>query len=1032
MSMKTLQPATKANPCPHCGKEDWCYIIGELSVCKRDAEPASGWEATDKYDKEKSRYYAPATQKKEQRPKAKHEYVYYSREGAPLVLITRRDDGLGHKKISQAHWNGVNWVSGLGEDDATRQRVKSSVPIYRYQQVREAIASGKPIFLVEGEGVADALWKLGIAATTTIGGALKYRAYGDYLKDLQGATLVLCPDRDKPGLLHMEDVNKDYPDAKWLYSPPSDFFWSHLPKSGGCDVKDWIESGATSDDILAAIEDRRVVIDHLDKSLVGEDAEKPRATRSTHEQNYNLIRLHWGDRLRWNETRKQVELDGERLPVDGIKTRVALDMHVDMSREDAGEIVVFLARLNSYSPIRDYLNSLPDGDIGLLDGLAAKYLGTSSLLHAAQLKRTLIASVARALNPGCKHDTVCILKGAQGALKSTFWSVLAGEYFSDDLLSGTEKDEILKLSQYWLIEYGEFESAYRKKEVSLLKAFLSRRIDSVRRPYGRDIEDVPRPSIFVGSTNRDDFLNDPTGERRFWVIPVAGKINIAQLKRDRDAIWAAAVTAYRNGEQWWLTDEEEHLLGLENEKYQQQDSWEPLLESYLVGKNEISISTLLSDCLGIEIGRHDRASQMRVTECLKRLDWQKGDRRSSGGKRNQFWMRSKNGQKPPSEVWQQPVPALKASPVSNTPDFTSCHTSEGMAEVWQEVWQDSNLDAVSSSEVAAIPAIPFSQKTFPEKNDDEKISTTPNDSQESLELRGMAVPLEMPQTAEQQGIQPCHTSLPYLEDEVDVQTEDIEAVTDILSACEDIDMLRDVRGFIPAEKLQRAAKLLDSEKREIIRGWVKQINAEVEPGSPATETVPSTVARNYPNWIREGQKVRFCHECHSSFPLVGLIDSVETQIINGEEVFWGASISYWKPYKNRAGEIYDAQQFQYRIDRCDWILKPLSGGLQKPRIETSDRTLEVATVVQPKETQEPQFFEPAEESPTATELPAEKTEMLPIGTPVIHNGGKDGEYHARFGQVGVVVEWLWSDYAVRFSSDDKVIRSGVEELDIEF
>ncbi len=55
---------TKTSPCPHCGKPDWCYSIGELAVCNRDAEPASGWERTAKSDLFSKAYYTLAQPKK--------------------------------------------------------------------------------------------------------------------------------------------------------------------------------------------------------------------------------------------------------------------------------------------------------------------------------------------------------------------------------------------------------------------------------------------------------------------------------------------------------------------------------------------------------------------------------------------------------------------------------------------------------------------------------------------------------------------------------------------------------------------------------------------------------------------------------------------------------------------------------------------------------------------------------------------------------------------------------------------------------
>ncbi len=71
----------------------------------------------------------------------------------------------------------------------------------------------------------------------------------------------------------------------------------------------------------------------------------------------------------------------------------------------------------------------------------------------------------------------------------------------------------------------------------------------------------PRGSIFVATVNSDDFLRDDTGSRRFWIIECShlkGEyIDIAKLDNDRDAIWKAAVIAYKTGRKPMLTQEEE-------------------------------------------------------------------------------------------------------------------------------------------------------------------------------------------------------------------------------------------------------------------------------------------------------------------------------------------------------------------------------------------------------------------------------------------------------------------------------------------
>ena len=241
---------TKDTPCPHCGKPDFCYSLGELSVCGRDNEPASGWKKTSKQDDNGNYFYAPESVKVVN-PKGKTEYHYPDREGNPLIKVVRIDDGLGKKKVYQNYWDGKRWQKTLENCD------ESKVPIYRYQEIREAIANNAIyIFIVEGEKCADKLWKLGLPATTTKQGLLHWLP--EHSEDLEGArTIVLCPDRDRPGLKKMLKIGECLRlidcQIAWLLAPPSDFFWKNLPDSKGADVADWINDGLTSIDVVNQI-----------------------------------------------------------------------------------------------------------------------------------------------------------------------------------------------------------------------------------------------------------------------------------------------------------------------------------------------------------------------------------------------------------------------------------------------------------------------------------------------------------------------------------------------------------------------------------------------------------------------------------------------------------------------------------------------------------------------------------------------------------------------------------------------------------
>ena len=248
---KSLVPVTKNNPCPHCGKPNWCYSVGDLSVCKRNHEPAPGWYKTNGADDDGTPYYAPIKEKwaKPPRPAKTTHYYYPDRSGNPLIRVVRKDDGNGKKSIYQQHWHGKQWVNTL--DNVKRE----NIPIYRYKEVKEAIANGESIFIVEGEGKADLLWSLGLPATCNLAGSGKWRESDT--QDLEGSSVILCPDRDVPGVKHCEAIAKDFPNAQWLYCFPDSPLWNHLPESRGADLKDWIDEGANKEDIIKGIGEKK-------------------------------------------------------------------------------------------------------------------------------------------------------------------------------------------------------------------------------------------------------------------------------------------------------------------------------------------------------------------------------------------------------------------------------------------------------------------------------------------------------------------------------------------------------------------------------------------------------------------------------------------------------------------------------------------------------------------------------------------------------------------------------------------------------
>jgi hypothetical protein len=213
---------------------------------------------------------SPSTWTKPPRPESRQAFIYDRLVDEALesaAQVVREDDGEGNRRFHQEHWNGRRWTSGLPDD------IKAQVRLYRiYCEVNEKAKEKQPIFLVEGEGKADRLIALGIPATCAIGGAGKWKSYGypNYLEDLNGHQIVLCPDRDKPGLKHCEQVEADLKANEikvkgWLYAFPASFWWNRLPANKGADIADWIDelekqglvSDAIREQILGAVEPKR-------------------------------------------------------------------------------------------------------------------------------------------------------------------------------------------------------------------------------------------------------------------------------------------------------------------------------------------------------------------------------------------------------------------------------------------------------------------------------------------------------------------------------------------------------------------------------------------------------------------------------------------------------------------------------------------------------------------------------------------------------------------------------------------------------
>ncbi len=177
-------------------------------------------------------------------------FPYKNRQGETTINV-HRDDASGKKTIKQSY---PSVPQGTHQRKAYIDEIRSTILPYRFDEALTASqVTGLPIFVVEGELTCDRLWEIGIPSVTFLGGSGQYRANGDYSLLFRGKKIVLCPDRDEPGIALMREVASDNPGAQWLYADPGNFEWDSLPQNGGYDLADWLDDGADQELILSSI-----------------------------------------------------------------------------------------------------------------------------------------------------------------------------------------------------------------------------------------------------------------------------------------------------------------------------------------------------------------------------------------------------------------------------------------------------------------------------------------------------------------------------------------------------------------------------------------------------------------------------------------------------------------------------------------------------------------------------------------------------------------------------------------------------------
>jgi hypothetical protein len=353
----------------------------------------------------------------------------------------------------------------------------------------------------------------------------------------------------------------------------------------------------------------------------------------------------------WNEFshRPLITMDGvtetlEDHHVDSLWFRIETRFGWRPERDAYRALIKVMARENPFHPVREYLKALTWDGTPRVDTWLSTYGGAADNDYTRAVGRiTLLAAVRRVFYPGSKFDEMLVLEGEQGAFKSTAIAALCpnDEWFTDDLPLDVDSKEVMeRTGGKWIIEAAEL-SGMRASQREHLKAMLSRQQDGpARMAYAEMPTTRKRQFILIGTTNDHSYLNDPTGNRRFWPVRTEG-FKIDDIRRDRDQLWAEAVVREKKGESTRLPESLYPVASIQQERRREMDPWEQTIRDvYTVEYQRIPPNDLW-ELLGIPVERRTHQAQARISKIMQALSFRKMTVQdfNQDGKRVQGWGR---------------------------------------------------------------------------------------------------------------------------------------------------------------------------------------------------------------------------------------------------------------------------------------------------------------------------------------------------------------------------------------------------------
>lgn len=320
------------------------------------------------------------------------------------------------------------------------------------------------------------------------------------------------------------------------------------------------------------------------------------------------------------------------------------------SREKLDDALRILFSEREYHPIKQIIEAIQWDGISRIQELFIKWLKCEDTPYTREVTRLVFAGgIHRLYNPGCKFDDVAVLIGTkQGEGKSTFarWLAIQDDFFTEVTEIEGQKG-IEAIEGAWICEIAELLAVTKTKEVEAVKSYITKQVDRYRRPFDRRTTDHKRQCVFIGTTNKEQFLTDKTGNRRWYPIKVnSNGYDLydakEEIKYDILQTWSEAKYLYDNNK---LKPYADRSLIQEIRKAQGQavedDYRIGLIQSYIENLDKVCVFELWKNALNNEFSKPTRRDSNDIALILQSIGgWERGKIERSEYGNQLFWYRT--------------------------------------------------------------------------------------------------------------------------------------------------------------------------------------------------------------------------------------------------------------------------------------------------------------------------------------------------------------------------------------------------------